>query len=177
MADNEPIFDILLAQSNIEVNLKTIQEHAPLYYALLKYESGIDQEQNYASRLLDHGALDNPIYSQHCDSLLQVLALEGAESSAIFLTAYVKQNLNHVNAEGESALHTACLKNYPALAEKLLQLSADPNLLTNESRQTPLHYAVKGNSGDCIKVFIAVNEKLEEVNLSCSRAFFLTGGF
>lgn len=159
MADNEPIFDLLLRQPNIEVNLKTAQEHTPLYYALLKHEAGAN---HYASRLLESGAQVNPIYSENCDSLLQLLIVEGAEAAPLFLTGHI-QNWNHVNVEGESALHTACFKGCPVLAEKLLQLGANTNMLTSESRQTPLHYAVKGNAADCIKVFIALNEKLEEV--------------
>lgn len=43
-----------------------------------------------------------------------------------------------------------------------VDLGANPNLLTNELRQSPLHYAVKNNSALCISMLIDHNNALEQ---------------
>lgn len=154
MADNREIFKILIDHPKIDINLKTIEHHTPLYYALSKYESGDDSEDSYASILIKKDAEFDPIYPQTEDNLLQVLIMNETENAAILLLNYMK-NLNHINLNGESALHVACKKNSALVVGKLLQMGADANLLTkNEQRQTPLHYCVLNNSLDCIKEFI-----------------------
>ncbi|VEN57070.1 unnamed protein product [Callosobruchus maculatus] len=161
-ADNRPIFDILIKQDYINVNQRTEEEHTPLYYALLKYEAGDDDaHDSYAARLLTTGAHPNPVYSANNSSLLQVLILNGAENAALFLSKHM-DSLDHVNNEGETALHLACLKGYSKLVLSLLKHGANPNLLTNETRQPSLHYAVKANSEQCINAFIEFNEQNEE---------------
>jgi ankyrin repeat protein len=152
-ADNRSIFDLLLQQPSLDVNLKTVDEHVPLYYALLKYESGDDSENCYASSLITKGVQTGILYSANCDSLLQILIEEGASNAAVFLCDHLS-NVNHVNSEGETALHIACGKNSPKVVDKLLELGANPNLLTNELRQSALHCAVKHNAVACIEVFI-----------------------
>lgn len=160
MAHNRPIFDLLLDKPNLELNIKSSEEHMPLYYALLKYESGDDEDDSYASRLIEKEVQTNPIYSSNCDSLLQVLLTYGAHNATIFLVDHV-QNINHVNMNGESALHTGCTKNAATFLRKLLQIGANPNLVSTEMRQAPLHYTTLNKSEDCIKVFIEYNEGLE----------------
>lgn len=63
--------------------------------------------------------------------------------------------------KGETALHMACLKNYSKLASHLVNRNANPNLLTNEMRQSALHYAVRSNAEDCIRVFVESNQEIE----------------
>lgn len=63
---------------------------------------------------------------------------------------------------GESALHLACAKHYDKLVQNLLNLEANPNLLTSELRQSPLHYAVKHNAENCIRAFIESNQDVIE---------------
>lgn len=63
--------------------------------------------------------------------------------------------------QGETALHLACLKNYSDLVRKLVNLGANPNLLSSELRQSALHYATKSNSEDCIRAFIDCNAENE----------------
>ncbi|XP_063927152.1 rabankyrin-5 [Zophobas morio] len=156
-ADNRPLFVLLLAQAALDVNLKTVDEHVPLYYALLKYESGDDSEESYACQLLVKGAHTGALYSSNCDSLLQKVVEDGATNAAVFLCDHLT-NVNHVNGDGETALHAACAKNSPQVVDKLLELGVNPNLLTNELRQSPLHYAVKSNSVECVEVFIKRGE-------------------
>lgn len=154
MADNRSIFDILIEHPKIDINLKTIEHHTPLYYALLKYESGDNSEDSYAVILIKKGAELDVIYPENENNLLQILIMNEAENAAILLLNYM-ENLNHVNVNGESALHVASMKNSAAVVGKLLQMGADANLLTkNEQRQTPLHYCVLNNSVECIREFI-----------------------
>ncbi|KAF5296308.1 hypothetical protein FQA39_LY12525 [Lamprigera yunnana] len=161
MADNELLFTLLLSQPNLDINLKNIEEHSALYYALLKYESGDNEENSYVSKVLQRKDVQvNPIYSQTGNNLLQTLILAEAREAALYLCGHM-QNLNHVNIEGEAALHTACLKKCKVVCEKLLSLGANPNVLTNDLRQTPLHFAVLSNSKDCIRKFIDHNNNLE----------------
>lgn len=108
-ADNKPIFNLLLKQDYLDVNLKNNEEHSPLYYALLKYESGDDFEDSYISGLMNCNVHTNPIYSDTGNSLLQVLIISGFEKSAVFLSAKVP-NLNHVNNEGNWSLFS--LRNF-----------------------------------------------------------------
>nr|XP_023017767.1 rabankyrin-5 [Leptinotarsa decemlineata] len=160
-ADNKPIFNLLLKQDYLNVNLKTNEEHTPLYFSLLKYESGDDAEDSYAVALLQRDIQTSPVYSETCNSLLQVLILNGAENAAIFLSGKVG-NLDHVNSEGETALHLACSKNCRQLVRSLVELGANANLLTNELRQSALHYAIKSNSEECIRALIDFNTELEK---------------
>ncbi|KAJ8978783.1 hypothetical protein NQ317_015507 [Molorchus minor] len=159
-ADNRSIFDLLLKQDYLDINLKNNEEHTPLYYALLKYEAGDDDQDSYASNLIRQNVQIDPVYLGTSNSLLQTLILNGSSRAAVFLCERSK-NLNHVNAEGESALHLACSNNISELATKLVRLGASCNMLTNELRQSPLHYAVKSDSEDCIRVLIQFNEEIE----------------
>lgn len=156
MADNLPIFELLLKQPTIELNIKSTEEHTPLYYALLKYESG---REVYAEELLKKGVQTNPVYSNNCDCLLQVMLQMGTLSAASYLVKNV-QNLNHVNLSGESILHTACSKNAYEFVKQVLDLGANPNLLTVDSRRAPLHYVAQSGAVDCIKVFSEFNKNL-----------------
>lgn len=180
-ADNKAIFDTLLSQSNLDLNLKTIDEHVPLYYALLKYESGDDSEDSYASNLISKGVHTDVLYSANCDSLLQKLIEENAGNAAIFLAGHVT-NINHVNSEGETALHIACANNLPKVVDKLLEMNVNPNLLTNELRQTALHYAVKNNAQESIEVFIekencGANFNARDINSETPISLALNVGF
>ena len=106
-------------KEHINLNLKTTEEHSPLYYAYLKYE--LDQP-HYADWLLGNGAQTDPLYSAHgCCDLLQKLVEGGAEKGAAHLAGHVR-NLNHVDVEGETALHMACERGYGELVGKLVSL-------------------------------------------------------
>lgn len=154
MADNRSIFEILINHPKIDVDIQTNEQHTPLYYALLKYEAGDNNDDSYAAVLIKNKkAQTNPIYTPSEDSLLQVLITNEAENAALFLLDFL-DDLDHINANGESALHVACKKNCATLVGKLLEMGADANLFTNELRQTPLHYCVLSNAAICIKAFI-----------------------
>ncbi|CAH1132015.1 unnamed protein product [Ceutorhynchus assimilis] len=158
-ADNAAIFDMLIKHDQINPNIKTNDEHPALYYAYNKYEMDVS---HYAEALLSIGAQTDPLYSSHaCADLLQTLVLNAVRRGAAHLAAHVR-NLNHVNVEGETALHLACERAFEDLVETLVSLGANPNMLTNELRQSPLHYAVKNNAAVCIEALIDHNKALEE---------------
>lgn len=158
MADNRPVFELLLKNAKIDVNLKTTEENTPLFYALLKYESGDDGDDNYAAILIEKNATTNPLYTttNNNNSLLQMLILNAAEKAAVFLVDFLQESdIDHANANGETALHLACKKNLPTVVEKLLKRGANPNLTTNhETKQTPLHYCVFSRAVECVRVFV-----------------------
>ncbi|CAH0549325.1 unnamed protein product [Brassicogethes aeneus] len=165
-ADNRPIFEMLLNEKNINVNLKNNDEHCPLYYALLKYNSGDTSDNCYALKLIQGDKKDcqtNPLYKDTSNSLLQILIVNGYQISATFLAEFVP-NLDHVNLEGETALHLSCINNFSGVVEQLLNLGANPNLLSNENRQSPLHYAVKYNAMECILKFIEHNKDSSKIS-------------
>lgn len=100
-ADNKPLFDQLLQERNVNVNLRTNDEHSPLYYALLKYNSGDDSDDCYAAKLIENDCQTNPIYRENSNSLLHVMIRDGYRKPAVFLTKHVN-NLDHVNLDGWS---------------------------------------------------------------------------
>ncbi|KAK9876362.1 hypothetical protein WA026_012671 [Henosepilachna vigintioctopunctata] len=162
-SDNKHIFKTLLEQPGINLNLKTHEEHTPLYYALLRYEDTHDEsDDSYAYLLIKMNVVTNPIYSkQKNDSLLQVIMSLGLENASMFLISYV-ENLDHVNEEGYSVLHSACFGNLGTLSLKLLEGGANPNLQTYEERQTPLHLCVLKKSVDCLESFNTFNTNIEK---------------
>lgn len=167
MADNRTIFDTLIENESIELNLKsTPQEHTPLYYALVHCEMTPDlyiQDDNYALKLIKSGAQSDYVYSSSCDSLLQTVIKQEMYLSSLFLLKYVK-NINHANSKGETALHYACLYNVKIIKE-LLNNGALGNCLTDDLKQTALHYAVKSNNEKAIEDFIEFNVD-EKINFN-----------
>lgn len=156
MADNRDIFNVLLRHASIELNLKSSpQEHTALYYALLKYESGDDAE-GYAASLIKNGAQADVVYSATCDSLLETLIREDAVDASALLVQHAR-NVNHANANGETALHLACGHGTEPLIGRLLAAGAQPNSPTVETRRTPLHYAVMSNALGAIRALIGCN--------------------
>ncbi|XP_044763640.1 rabankyrin-5 [Coccinella septempunctata] len=160
-SDNKQLFKILLEQSGVNLNLKTQDDHSPLYYALLRYEEDHDQPQDtYANLLVERNVVTDSSYpKRNNESLLQVVTSMGLQESSMFLTAHVA-NVDHVNQDGGSALHTACARNLGALTMRLLERGANPNLQTYDAREAPLHLCVSNKSLDCIEAFIKFNENV-----------------
>ncbi|XP_065170447.1 rabankyrin-5 isoform X2 [Atheta coriaria] len=155
MADNKGIFDLLLSNEHLDANLKTNEDHTPLYYALLKYESG---EDSYALCLLKQKVQTDPLYTKNNDSLLQILLQDGATNAATFLVDHV-HNYNHCNTLGETCLHTACKKNAHEFIAKMLSLGANPNILTTSERRAALHYCILGDALDAIDAVVLYNQQ------------------
>lgn len=76
---------------------------------------------HYAEALLSNGAQTDPLYSSHgCADLLQTLIIGRGIKGAAHLANRVR-NLNHVNVEGETALHMACERGYEELVAILVK--------------------------------------------------------
>lgn len=70
--------------------------------------------------MLSKGTHTDPLYSSHgCADLLQTLIKGGGRKGAAHLAQHVR-NLNHVNVEGETALHLACERGYDDVVAALV---------------------------------------------------------
>lgn len=111
--------DIFFTQEQLNTNIKTNEEHPPLYYAYNKFEL---DEPHYVEALLSKGTHTDPLYSSHgCADLLQTLVKGGGRKGAAHLAQHVR-NLNHVNVEGETALHLACERGYDDVVAALVSV-------------------------------------------------------
>ncbi|XP_050520840.1 rabankyrin-5 isoform X2 [Daktulosphaira vitifoliae] len=131
LVQNDDILTLLLEQTQsgkINLNSQTIDDHTPLYYALINTLK-LTNEDSFASRLVKAGANPNPIYRRTSDSMLHIVAEEGLEEAALFITSHCN-NINYTNRKGESALHIACKKGLSRLVRRLLEFQANPNLQT-----------------------------------------------
>ncbi|XP_050312552.1 rabankyrin-5 [Anthonomus grandis grandis] len=156
-SDNRAVFDALIAHDQIDVNLKTNDGHPPLYFAYSKLDLDVPY---YVQELIQRGAKLDPIYANRLD-LLQTLIVNGKRKAASHLVQKLT-DLDHVNMNGETALHLCCQRGYDDVATLLLERGANPSMLTNEQRLTPVHYAVKSNSAECLRAFINNNNKTED---------------
>lgn len=181
LARNEEIFDLLLTRSDtqhVKLNLTTSEGHTPLWFALIC--SRLYNRNSFAARLLEKGAEPNPIYPQTSNSLLHLVAEEGLEDAGLFLCSY-SDNINHINRQGESALHIACSKGLARLVTRLLECGANPNLQTLPPddialgedkntpvyRQTPLHTAILSKNDAVVKAIL--DYKVANLNLKDSQ--------
>lgn len=161
--DNKPLFDILLDQSGVNLNLKTTEDHPPLYFALIRHDDD-PRAGNYAEVLVEKGVATDCLYAkQNGNSLLQVVTSMGLSEAAVFLAAHVS-NVDHANNDGQSALHLACAQDFAGLTKRLLGLGANPNLQTYEVRETALHACVSNKSLSCVRVFIEFNRNIEDLS-------------
>ncbi|KAI9579988.1 rabankyrin-5 [Glossina fuscipes] len=145
-SSNDAMVDLLLSVPNIDINLRTHDEKCALELSLRR------SNLELAAKLIDLGARPNPLKSHSHDNLLQVLANEDLEDSAVFLADF--SNLNHVNSSGLTALHIAAHRNQAKLAQKLLSIGASPNIQSSiADLKSPLHLSVKSNAIEVIEVF------------------------
>ncbi|KAJ1524187.1 hypothetical protein ONE63_010710 [Megalurothrips usitatus] len=157
---NADVFSLLLKCPNIDLNVRNEHGHCALYYALLGEGHGAVDGDSLAARLVAQGAAANPVYPAIGDSLLHVMAREKLEEQALFLSKHAN-NVNHVNAQGQSAMHLACERGLSRLVAALLEAGGNPNLQTLAAaeagaahRQTPLHVAVANAHEDAARVIV-----------------------
>lgn len=151
MSGNGDLIDLLLEQPDLDTNLRTTDEKSALQLALVPpYTEGPPFE--LAARLIAKGARCNQTSADNGDSLLQLLAQQGHEDAAVFLTEHA--NLNHVNRSGLTALHIACQQKLPKLVRALLERNASPNLQSGIGEtKAALHYAVESRSKEIVQIF------------------------
>lgn len=161
-SNNVEMQNLLLAVSNIDINLRTTDEKCCLELSLMQ---GNEKGLELAARLLELGAKANPQKSESHANLLQVLAANYLESSAVFLVDHA--NLNHINSLGFTSLHIAAEKNLKKLSEKLLNAGASPNIQSSISDlKSPLHVAVESNAADVIETFVKYANMFKENNVN-----------
>ncbi|XP_026813922.1 rabankyrin-5-like [Rhopalosiphum maidis] len=159
LVHNDDILTLLLDEhtrsGKIDLNAQTVDDHTPLYYALINTLK-LDTDDSFANRLVTAGANPNPIYKKTSNSMLHIVSDESLEEAALFITARCN-NINYTNKLGESALHIACKRGLSRLVRRLLEFRANPNLQTlppdgvilstddglqTSYRLSPLHMAI-----------------------------------
>uniref|UniRef100_A0A1B6G1J7 FYVE-type domain-containing protein n=2 Tax=Cuerna arida TaxID=1464854 RepID=A0A1B6G1J7_9HEMI len=171
MAQNEELFSLLLSRSStqlIDMNLRTLDGHTPLWFALIRTTgSELYSCNSFAARLVEKGAIPNPIYPANGNSLLHLVAQEGLEDAGLFLCNHI-HNIDHINRKGETALHLAADRDLGRLITKLLECGANPNIqtlppeiaaLSDEPeltvyRQSCMHRAISGGNLNAVKAFL-----------------------
>ncbi|XP_054279848.1 rabankyrin-5-like [Macrosteles quadrilineatus] len=179
MAHNEELFSLLLLRAStqpVDLNLRTADGHTPLWFALIRTTNHFYNCNSFAARLVEKGAIPNPIYPQNGNSLLHLVASEGLEDAGLFLSSHIN-NIDHINRQGETALHMACKKDLSRLVTKLLECGANPNIQTlpPESvgldaegpdtpvyRQSPLHVAIFHSNVNAVKAFLEYKATIED---------------
>lgn len=151
------MIDLLLNCTDVDTNLRTIDEKCALQLALMPpYTDGPPFE--LAQRLIQKGSRSNHMFSDGGDNLLQLLTRLQLEDAAVFLTDH--SNLNHINRNGLTALHIACEKNLSKLVEALIVKSASTNIQSGIAElKTPLHFAIESNSRDVIEIMVSYKLK------------------
>ncbi|XP_077288215.1 rabankyrin-5 [Arctopsyche grandis] len=128
----------------------------------------------FATKLIEKGCQLNPVYASTWDNLLILLAKKKCEESALFLCKHIVGSMDHINSEGLTALHVACLEGLENLTKSLLEKDANPNLQTSYGekpncvyRQTPIHFAVLKNHEGPI---LAIIERKLYLNANSAKA-------
>jgi len=88
--------------------------------------------------------------SSDLQSPLNLAIQKNAHQVSVVLAAHPKLQVNQPNANDETPLMLAALKNQPALARTLIQRGAD----VNRPGWTPLHYAATSGSVDIIRLLL-----------------------
>ncbi|XP_067130283.1 rabankyrin-5 [Centruroides vittatus] len=168
-ANNELVFDILLEQSSLNLEILNVDGQTVLWYALQAVRSNYD-DNSFAARLVKRGSSLTAINPLTGDSLLHLAAASGNEEAGIFLAVH-GANPNMTNNKGESPLHVACSQGLSNLVSILLQKGANPNLQTSAPNplamlaeeedgkiitylQTPLHLAILSKQERAIEAII-----------------------
>ncbi|XP_047363247.1 rabankyrin-5 isoform X1 [Vespa velutina] len=135
---NKPIFNLLVASKNINLDARTNKDDTPLCLAMK-----IDPFKSFfAKELLLREATPNPVYKDTGDTLLHVLIRENKEEAALFLTEYCKDNLTKTNNDGYTILHEACKIGSKQLTKVLLQHGIPTDMVTLTTEDAPIHIAV-----------------------------------
>ncbi|XP_066603546.1 rabankyrin-5 [Prorops nasuta] len=161
MEKNERLFDLLLECQGIDLERRTNDDDTPLCIAL-KTEPF---DQYFARKLIDKGAVANPLYKVTGDTLLHLLTRERKESAALFLTEFCEYNLLSLNNEGYSVLHEASRAGLRDLTRSLMKRGLPTDILTYTTKQAPLHFAVINQYLDIVMELLSVGNSSVQINL------------
>ncbi|CAG2181259.1 unnamed protein product, partial [Oppiella nova] len=169
MSLNKPVFDILLEQPKISIDLRNKKHLTSFAISLTK----LNDNDSFAAELVKRGCSIDSISPETSDSLLHTCARNGDETAGLFLTAN-NAKINLTNSRGETPLHIAASKGLKSLVAALLEKGANSNLQTTplsfaESmsspeeqqvfNQTALHLAIIGKHESVIEVILSQNNK------------------
>ncbi|CAF2499543.1 unnamed protein product [Rotaria sp. Silwood2] len=180
LSDNIHVFRELLTASKLALDDRNKDDHVPLWLALQQAEQmhiSFDQE-TFASLLVDRGASVDAIdpISTANESLLHKCARHHYQQAGLYL---IKKGakINHVNKQGETALHLTSQLGLEQFTKALLENGANPNIQTHQTLssndeqisnvglQTPIHRAVYASQERILDVYIQFREKITEENL------------
>ncbi|CAF4458426.1 unnamed protein product, partial [Rotaria sp. Silwood2] len=182
LANNMNVFQELLKPPNISLDERNIDDHVPLWLALQQAEQKrnlIDFDFNnetFASLLVERGASIDAIDPLLNDSLLHKCARHHYQSAGIYLIEK-GANINHMNKQGETALHLTSQFGLEQLTNALLENDANPNIQTyitsslpdevniNVGLQTAIHRAVYASQDRILYIYINMYEKISDENL------------
>lgn len=128
---NKPVFDCLLQQSSINIEVSNSHNETPFTLALDLLQHQHDNRY-YAEQLLTKGVqLDRVVEPTNGDTLLHCAIRCHNEAAALFLVQ-AGSNVNSINLNGESILHLAAYSGFLNLVQILLQRNANCNMLTTK---------------------------------------------
>nr|XP_034176394.1 rabankyrin-5 isoform X1 [Osmia lignaria] len=158
---NEPLFDILIECTDLNLNKTTNEDDTPLCIAMKLDPFG----QFFAKQLLDKGVTSNPIYKNTEDTLLHVLIRECKEEAALFLIEHCKDNLMKKNNEGYSVLHEACKVGSRNLTQALLKNGLPVDEVAFSTGDAPIHIAVSNLYFDIVVELLDAPNSNSQLNL------------
>ncbi|CAF3345195.1 unnamed protein product [Rotaria socialis] len=179
LANNIDVFQELLKSPNVSLNERNMDDHVPLWFALQQAEQKhLDfKNETFASLLVERGATIDDIDPIVNDSLLHKCARHHYQSAGIYLIEK-GANINHMNKQGETALHLTSQFGLEQLTNVLLEHGANPNIQTyltssladevnvNVGLQSPIHRAVYASQERILNIYINMHEKSSDENLT-----------
>ncbi|XP_072043178.1 rabankyrin-5-like [Amphiura filiformis] len=173
---NQEVFDMLLAQKSLNLDLVNSDGNTPLWLALDTSTGEISLEgDSYAAKLITRGCSADGVSPHTGDSLMHRACQGGNEDAALFLATHGASS-SISNHKGETPLHAAAKHGLSRLVTLLLQKGANPNVQSKEdlaskmaaigldsdnqpdllqaSKQTPLHMAISNQHADVVSVFL-----------------------
>ena len=129
--------------------------------------------ETFASLLVQRGASVDAIDPLLNDSLLHKCARYHYQSAGLYMIEKGAQ-INHMNKQGETALHLTSQMGLEKMTSTLLETGANPNLQTyiipslademnvHIGLQTPIHRAVYASQERILNIYIHIREKIAE---------------
>uniref|UniRef100_A0A914YGV6 FYVE-type domain-containing protein n=1 Tax=Panagrolaimus superbus TaxID=310955 RepID=A0A914YGV6_9BILA len=146
--ENKPFLNLLVSQSNVNVNIPDLKGRTPLELALLEKKN-----LEFAGNLVENGA-DLNVADKEKQSLLHKAVREDNFAVIQFLTSK-SANVNIVDSSNATPLHTYLMKVIPSsgiteqhsdILKLLVKAGADLSIRETTSGLTPLHLAVQKDS-------------------------------
>eukprot|EP00111_Clytia_hemisphaerica_P024707 TCONS_00072807-protein len=149
------VLDIIQADES-SVHRKGKHDVQPIHYAARFYRKTDDADENVIEILLKHGADIDAKDSFHYTPL-QYAAVSGNVDALRILLNHFKENIEHADPSGVTALHSTCLKGEVECALLLIQNGAKV-FQTDNKKMNAIHYAAKSDSRQILDPLIQLLE-------------------